>query len=69
MGLFTDLGKIGIVISFFAALFYEITGAAIWKAISIITAAISIVVLSSYLSEVRYLSKARDVLQYLKLLK
>lgn len=69
MGLFTDLGKIGIVISFFAALVYELTGATFWKAISIIIAAISVVLLSSYLAQVRYLSKARDVLIYLKLLK
>ena len=69
MGLFKDIGKIGLLVSFIAAVAYELTGASSLKVFSIVTGVLSLVILSSYLAQVKGISKARDVLQYFKLLK
>jgi hypothetical protein len=66
--LFKDIGKLGLVFSFFAAVAYEITGAISFKAVSIIIGALSLVILSSYLAQTQ-LHKAKDILMYLRLLK
>ena len=69
MGIFKDIGKIGLIVSFITAVAYELTGSNSFKAISIVTGILSLVILSSYLAQVKGISKARDVLQYFKLLK
>ena len=69
MGIFKGIGKIGIIVSFIAALAYELTGASFLKAISIVTGALSLVILSSYLTQIKGISKARDVLVFLRLLR
>jgi hypothetical protein len=69
MGIFKDIGKIGILVSFLAALAYELTGTSSLKVISIITGALSLAILSSYLAQIKGMSKARDILVFLRLLK
>ncbi|MEM5805937.1 MAG: hypothetical protein QXM85_01945 [Candidatus Aenigmatarchaeota archaeon] len=59
----------GILISFLAALAYEFTGANSLKVISIVTGLLSLIILSSYLSQTKGISKARDILVFLRLLK
>ena len=69
MGIFKDIGKIGLLVSFIAAVAYELTGASSLKAVSIITGVLSLVILSSYLAQIKGVSKARDILVFLRLLK
>ena len=69
MGLFKDIGKIGLLVSFIAAVAYELTGANFLKAFSLVTGILSLVILSSYLTQLKQVSKARDVLVLLRLLK
>ena len=69
MGIFKDIGKIGLLASFTAAVAYELTGASSLKVISIVFGILSLVILSSYLTQIKGMSKARDVLVFLRLLK
>ena len=69
MGIFKNIGKLGILVSFVAAVAYELTGSDFMKAFSLVTGILSLVILSSYLSQLRHLGKARDVLHYFRLLK
>jgi hypothetical protein len=69
MGIFKDIGKMGILISFFAAVAYELTGATSLKAVSIITGILALTILSSYLTQINGMSRARDMLTFLRLLK
>lgn len=69
MGIFKDIGKIGLIVSFIAAVAYELTGTNSLKAFSIVTGILSLVILSSYLAQVKGISKARDILVFLRLLK
>jgi len=69
MGIFKDVGKIGLLVSFIAAVAYELTGASSLKAFSIVTGVLSLVILSSYLAQIKGISKARDTLVFLRLLK
>ncbi len=69
MVIFKDIGKIGLLVSFIAAVAHELTGASSLKAVSIITGILSLVILSSYLTQIKGMSKARDVLVFLRLLK
>ncbi len=69
MGLFKDIGKAGLIVSFIAAISYELTGASSLKVVSIVTGVLSLVILSSYLAQVKGVSKARDILVFLRLLK
>ncbi|MBI1978551.1 MAG: hypothetical protein HYS62_00645 [Candidatus Aenigmarchaeota archaeon] len=69
MGIFKDIGKMGILISFFAAVAYELTGASSLKAISIVTGILALTILTSYLAQARGIGKARDILVFLRLLK
>ena len=69
MGIFKDVGKMGLIVSFIAAVAYELTGASSLKAFSIVTGILSLVILSSYLTQVKGMSKARDILVFLRLLK
>ena len=69
MGIFKDIGKIGLIVSFIAAVAYELTGTNSLKAFSIVTGILSLVILSSYLAQVKGISKARDILVFLRFLK
>ena len=69
MGIFKDIGKIGLIVSFLAALAYELTGTNSLKAISIVLGILSLSILASYLAQAKGMSKVRDILQYFKLLK
>ena len=69
MGIFKDIGKIGILVSFIAGATYELTGANSLKAVSLVTGLLSLVILSSYLTQIKGISKGRDVLVFLRLLK
>ena len=69
MGIFKDIGKFGILISFLAAVAYELTGASSLKVLSIVFGVLSLVILSSYLTQIKGMHKARDVLVFLRLLK
>ena len=69
MGIFKDVGKMGLIVSFIAAVAYELTGSSSLKAFSIVTGVLSLVILSSYLTQIKGMSKARDILVFLRLLK
>lgn len=69
MGIFKDIGKVGLIVSFISAIAYELTGASSLKAFSIVVGVLSLVILSSYLTQVKGMSKARDILVFLRLLK
>lgn len=69
MGIFKDIGKMGLLVSFIAALAYELTGVNSLKALSLATGILSLVILSSYLAQIKGLSRARDILVFLRLLK
>jgi len=69
MGIFKDIGKIGLLVSFLSAVAYELTGASSLKAVSIVTGVLSLAILSSYLAQIKGISKARDILVFLRLLK
>ena len=69
MGIFKDIGKAGILFSFLAAVAYELTGASSLKVLSIVFGVLSLVILSSYLTQIKGISKARDILVFLRLLK
>ncbi len=69
MGMFKDIAKLGILVSFIAAVAYELTGASSLKIVSIVTGILSLVILSSYLAQIKGISKARDILVFLRLLK
>jgi len=69
MGIFKDIGKVGLIVSFIAAVAYELTGASSLKAFSILIGILSLVILSSYLTQIKGMSKGRDILVFLRLLK
>lgn len=69
MGIFKDIGKMGLILSFLSAGAYELTGANSLKAISIVIGFLSLVIITSYLTQIKGMSKARDVFTYLRLLK
>ena len=69
MGMFKDIAKLGILVSFIAAVAYELTGASSLKVVSLVTGALSLSILTSYLIQLRGMGKARDILVFLRLLK
>ena len=69
MWIFKDIGKIGLLISFIAAVAYELTGTNSLKVISIVTGILSLSILTPYLIQLKNMNKARDVLVFLRLLK
>lgn len=69
MGIFKDVAKLGLLVSFIAAVAYEFTGANSLKAFSLVTGILSLSILTSYLIQLKGISKARDVLVFLRLLK
>lgn len=69
MGIFKNIGKLGIVVSFLAAVGYEVTGYTSLKVFSLITGMLSLSILTSYLLQLKGLNTTRDVLVFLRLLK
>lgn len=63
MGILKDIAKMGILVSFIAAVAHEFTGYAPLKIYSIVTGALSLSILSSYLLKLKG-SKSRDLLDF-----
>lgn len=69
MGLFKNIGKTGILISFIAAVAYDITGVGFLKTVSLVTGILSVTILASYLTQFGHWSREKDVLHYFRFLK
>ncbi len=69
MGLFKNLSKLGLVVSFVTAIAYEFTGSNMLKAISLIAGTLSLAMLVPYIHSIRHIAGTREVLRYFRLLK
>ena len=64
-----NLSKLGLLVSFISAIAYEMTGANFLKAISLSAGVFALSVIISHNSNTRYISRVREHLHYLRLLK
>lgn len=67
--MYKNIGKMGLLISFVSAVAYELTGNSSIRAFSLATALLSLIILSSYLIQIKNIGKTKDVVGFLRLLK
>ncbi len=69
MGVKRNLSKLGLSMSFLAAVAYELTGANFLRTISLVVGIVSLSILISHVSDLKHIGRIRELTQHIRLIR